>query len=148
MKNYDTHVYLYAKHHYERTNVIDDLKIIYGKRNGIDAEHMQVRDIISCLVGLTVPHMSVNKHSFIEFLSDLDPVFCWRVGGNAPRLNNEYIHTHDSYCETIIMKCLSILSLTRVDEIEGGLDEEADPSLLPISKDAQKLYEQRNKSKH
>jgi hypothetical protein len=139
--NYDKHIYLYAKHHYVRNNIIEDLKIIYGKRNGIDPEHMQVRDIISCILNLTIKHIKIERNSFLEFLSDIDPAFCWRIGAETQRINNQHIHTHDSYCEAIIRKCLSILSLTRVDEIEGGLSEEADASLLPVTEEAKNFIQ-------
>ncbi len=38
MKNADSHIYLYAKGHYQRGNLIEDLKKIFGERSAIDPE--------------------------------------------------------------------------------------------------------------
>ena len=63
-KNCDSHVILYAKNHYERGDLITDLKRIYSLRNAIDPEHISKSDILSCLINLV--EKFVGTISFIS----------------------------------------------------------------------------------
>jgi len=132
MKNCDSHVYLYAKGHYKKTNVIEDLKIIYGKRNGIEPEFITLADIVSNLADLTFQYITVNKHSLIEFISDISPMSCWKIGAEPVELYGQKFHSHDSYALAVIKKCLSILRFTSKKSFRNELDY-ADPSILPLA---------------
>ena len=123
MKNYDSHIYLYAKNWYKKTNVIEDLKILYGKRNGLEPEHISTNNILDCLFNLAAKHLK-GPRDMSAFISDISPDNYWKISrfGDEPW----------DYWKAVISKCLSVLSLIRVDEIENGLDE-PDFTLLPKS---------------
>lgn len=121
MKNYDSHIYLYAKNWYAKTNPIDDLKILYGKRNGLEPEHVSMNNILSCLFELTLKHLK-EPWQLKEFITDISPDYFWKISrfGKEPW----------DYWKAVISKCLSVLSLTKVSDIENGLDE-TDFTILP-----------------
>lgn len=50
MKNAESDVILYAKNHYERTDVVEDLKVIYGKRNGVEPKYLQKGNIAGMML--------------------------------------------------------------------------------------------------
>ena len=52
MKNPDSHVYLYAKGWYERKDVVEDLKQIFGKRNAMDPEYFTEEELVSMLLNI------------------------------------------------------------------------------------------------
>jgi len=128
MKNYDSHVYLYAKHWYESSDPISDLKIIYGERNCIYADDVSINDICACLLALTQKHVQ-SERKFLEFMSDIAPENVWRVW----KFNNEDYRKDYTYAKALISKCLSVLSLAQIDEIENGLDD-PDYNILPKPK--------------
>jgi len=121
MKNYDSHIYLYAKNWYEINNPLEDLKILYSQRNGC---YISITDILSCLTDLALNYVKTTRE-MREFLDDISPENCWRVW--------RFEDVKYDYWKAVISKCLSILSLTKVSEIENGLDE-PDYTLLPKSK--------------
>jgi hypothetical protein len=122
MKNYDSNVYLYAKGWYKTTNVISDLKIIYGRRNGMDAEHISIGNILDCITVLAWKHMSKHDYCLREFIGDISP--------NAFKRTFYREEVYD-FNKAVIEKCLSIISLTKITDIPEGLDE-PDPSILPL----------------
>ena len=143
------HFYLYAKGWYNRSgSILCDLSIIQGEYCGIDSSHISKYDISRMLIGLAYKHIE-NEHQFLDFLSHLNPSYCWWVG---------YLHKdsptdmHGSYKEdeklpydfhlALIHSCLSILSLAEVRrfvEGEGYKDllnlGEPDYSILPSGKE-------------
>ncbi len=64
MKNCDSHIILYAKGWYKRTNCEDDLKIILAHRNGCEKEHVSRESIIIVLTGIVYPYLT--EHYFRE----------------------------------------------------------------------------------
>lgn len=143
MKNCDSHIYLYAKGWYERTDPIEDLKVLYGKRSGIDAEYISISDICFCLITLVSKHAFKTKHQIHEFISDIAPDNVWRVwkfdtNGKGGWFGEgiEY-----DYWKAVISKCLSILCMVEIKDIENGLDE-PDYSLLPMSEHVKKRQEE------
>ena len=143
MKNSDSHVYLYAKHHYQRNpDIFVDLKKIYSIRNGYDVEYMRNRDVIACLLSLAVEHMCNNSdcntgRAFIEFIADIDPKNTWKVGYRPVESFNQdqnplTVEKVYDFEYAVAYKCLSVLALTLVSDIPEGLDE-ADPNVLPLS---------------
>jgi len=144
MKNSDSHVYLYAKHHYQRDpDIFMDLCKIYSIRNGIGLEYINNRDALSCLLSLVAEHMKNDKEGmsfdrhFLEFISDIDPKNTWKVGYRPkPSFNQDQnpltAEKEYDFEYAVAYKCLSVLSLTKVSDIPEGLDE-ADPKVLPLS---------------
>jgi hypothetical protein len=126
MKNHDSHVYLYAKNWYKcNEDIFVDLKKIYAIRNGMDVEYISNRNIVSCLLALVTPHIMRSSRMFMEFISDIDPKNVWRVNYEPKKeYDFEYAVAH---------KCLSVLALTKVEDIQDGLDE-PDPKILPLRK--------------
>jgi hypothetical protein len=95
-------IYLYAKHWYKRTNIIEDMKIILGNRSGISPKFISLGDIFYVLGHITYPH--IDERIFLEFINDIHPQNAWKVGGDK----------NTSIEENIIREMLSILSLTTV----------------------------------
>ena len=72
--NPNTHFYLYAKWHYQETDLIGDLKQIFAKRSMIPIQYVQVRDLAQVLLGLAWKHISDSgnpEYRFIEFVGRL-----------------------------------------------------------------------------
>lgn len=124
MKNADSHIYLYAKGHYEKNNLVEDMKKILGKRSGIDPEYMTAADVVHVLLSMTSPYIKDNHH-FREFILDLHPVNYWKL------TRGEY-----SFDEAVIRKCLSILRMTQVIDKDNKVLielDDPDPDILPLS---------------
>ena len=131
IKNYDSDIYLYAKHWYKRGNIIEDLQKIIGKRSILFPEHVSVNDILIVLSGIVCKHYFQNNsnadHWFSQFIEDVRLTNSWRIGAEKT----------DSFEIRMIRKMLSMISLTEVkkgDEILIELDE-PDYNLLPKSKE-------------
>ena len=124
MKNADSHIYLYAKGHYQRGNLIEDLKKIFGERSAIDPEYYSVEDILHVLLGIVCPRIE-SSYYFREFILDLLPINYWRLD------RGEYDFEH-----AVIYKCLSVLRMTQVKEGSKILIEldDPDPDILPLTK--------------
>ena len=129
MKNYNSEVILYAKGWYVRTNLIDDLKKVCGKRNRIDPEYMQVNDIIQTLFCIIEDHKNpIDMRFFTDFISDISPNSFKR---NLYRCKTEY-----DFNEAVIEKCLSVISLMKVVDDDGTVlikidDVDSFDSVLP-----------------
>ena len=115
-RNY-SHYYLYAKNHYKKTDLIEDLKKVHGFTFEHDAELTEIRDIISVLLKLVYHHFFSSDadgtpqglYAFEEFVQDISPEGNWRVGYDKKK---PYV-----YEEAIIRKCLSMLRMLKVKEI-------------------------------
>lgn len=134
-----SHIYLYAKHWYKRTDPIKDLKILISNRCGIDVNYINVRECVGQLVDLV--WLAINKsgnpqYFFCEFISDItfDQDF-WKFGS-----------TEETKMDVVVInKCLSVLSLTRISDIDGKLAE-PDSNILPFEKeDALERFREMNK---
>ncbi len=128
MKNTDSHVYLYAKGHYKESDLVEDMKKVFGERNAIEPEHITAADITHMLLKIVSPYLK-TPHHFREFVLDLHPVNYWRLSRGTY-----------SFDQAVIRKCLSILRMTQVkegDEVLIELDD-PDPNILPLTKHTNK----------
>jgi len=126
----DRHIYLYAKGHYKHTDTIKDLQQIFSARNGIDSEYIRTKDMARVLLSIVYPHIE-SKHQFIEFILALHPNEFWKCWLESPK-------QHDFF-EAVIGKCMSILAMTTVFDIESGKTimnlGEPDPTILPLKRE-------------
>jgi hypothetical protein len=142
MKNTYSHIYLYAKGHYQRKNVIEDLKILLGHICGYSPELLSKNDVCHYLTKIAFQHLNDQfgdpLTAFRDFVFDLNPEKCWKVGYWWKK-GNTVLEPYD-FETAVIHKCLSIIGMTNVKE--GGkvfleLDE-PNPDLLPLTKEIKK----------
>ena len=126
MKNADSHIYLYAKGWYKRTDIFEDLRVIYSHRNGVKPSDIRDDDILLLLSTLTFLHIN-NKNQFYDFIRR-----CFDLASVGPRWSDlkNYIDL-----KSIIMGLLSILNLTKIKEDGKVLIEldKPDYTILPKS---------------
>ena len=120
--NPDTHIYLYAKGHYEHRDVIDDLKKIFGKRCGLNYKYIQIEDILRLLLKIVYKHMEESKNiqlQFIEFAMDMTVQNLWKINADI------------TFCveEIIILNCLSKIAMTNVTNLDLG---DVDPAITQL----------------
>ena len=127
------HVYLYAKHHYKRTDTITDLKIILSKRSLIDIEFISGEDIIGCLTEITwkeINRCGNPTYEFNDFVMRILPQNRWKVNNRDKELEDLNV--------AIINSCLSVLSQSLVKDDNGNVLlelGEPDSSILPLVKE-------------
>jgi len=129
LKNCDSHIYLYAKGHYLKSDLWEDLRKIMSLRSmGTPDNKVTISDILLVLLSITYKYID-SKHRFLDFVNDLSPSNCWKVG---------YIFKNEkySYEKALAYKCLSILRNLEVSRIENGLDK-PNEDLLHLSKNAE-----------
>jgi hypothetical protein len=102
--NPDTHIWLYAKNWYKKTDIIEDLKVIMGKRCALYPEQVKQKDIEIILLDIMYHHIN-NEYRFNDFV-----LSCVEDG--------------------VIKTCLSFMAITEVKDIEGGIGE-PDYNILP-----------------
>lgn len=130
MKNSDTHIYLYAKGHYEITDIISDLQVIIGERCCMYPEDVSVVDIYRVLTDIAFQHIidSGNTTYFLgEFLDDINPKNMRRT---LFKSEGEYY----DFTMAVIEKCLSVMRHVKVKDGKKILLEldEADENILPL----------------
>jgi hypothetical protein len=133
-KNWDSNIWLYAKHHYFETDMVEDLKVIIGDRCGLYPQHVQVENIALILLGIVGPLLRNSgnpQHFFEDFILGLDPDEAWKVShGKAD----------DDFHRRLIAKCLSVIRLAPVVRHEPLIGDvwmqfdDPDPTLLPLSR--------------
>ena len=130
MKNSDSHIYLYAKHHYKRGDIVEDLQKILSKRSALPVECITKEDIILVLSSIVYPEIN-SKYRFRDLLNDILPKNAWIVGGSSKIEENKDIELN------IIRKFLSIIAHTTIIGENGKrlieLDE-PDSNILPLNK--------------
>jgi|AntAceMinimDraft_18_1070375.scaffolds.fasta_scaffold161098_2 hypothetical protein len=128
MKNADSHIFLYAKHHYKATDTIEDLKKIISVRSMIPVEYINKENILSVLSTIAYPY--INKEwGFQNFMEDILPQNAWKTGGSIEREKNQDFELN------IIRKLLSVISLITVNGENGNILielDEPDSSILPL----------------
>jgi len=124
MENFDRHIFLYAKGHYKKTNAIEDMKKILGKRSGLSPEHISDEDINYVLLDLIYSYTK-KKDSFIRFIFTLHPHNAWEHG--CP------IKASYDFEKVLISACLSVLRFQDIKDIPFGLGR-PDPTILPLTK--------------
>jgi len=107
----DRHIILYSKYHYEKNDIISDLKILYSIRNGINIEYLNERQIASNLLNLVTSFIINNGNSFHDFINAINPY------NPLFKIYNE----NYKFYTAIIKKCLSILSLLEIKDIPFDL---------------------------
>ena len=138
----DRHFYLYAKHHYQQTSLLNDLRRITAYQCALNIDDVEDCVIKELLLDLVHPHL-VNQNDFASFMACLAPEGVWRVGGNAKA---PYNHT-----EAVIRACLSVLGRATVFDpamtpilVRG----EADKNVLPLSSElTRRKKDERKKSR-
>jgi len=121
--NWNTHFYLYAKGHYQKTDLIEDLKKVFAKRSAVPLECCQPRDVAIALLELAWKHIAESgnpEYQFIEFISRLSPVDIF---------GQERWSGGDGFWKVLLNDCLPVLRNTKVAGLDLG---EADPKVLPL----------------
>lgn len=121
MKSLDNnrHFYLYAKYHYQETNLFEDLKIILAHYCGIDKKYLKERDIIGKLSELAGTHLNISI-----FRTFIDNMWC------PPYMENTEISIMEALCREL----LRILRFRTISEIPFELGK-PDSNVLPLAKD-------------
>lgn len=122
--NPNTHIYLYAKGHYVKTDIVKDLKKIIGKRCGIVHTCVSLENVLSILLNIAYDCLEKNghmKHLFVEFMKNMYTTNLWKIGAK------------NTVCmeEIILYNCLSQIAMVEVIGLDLG---EPDSNLLPLTK--------------
>lgn len=128
--NPDTHIYLYAKGFYEKSDLYQDLKTIIGYRSCIEPEHISQTDIVLVLIDIVQYHLQQGnfKGNFLDFINGISPHSSWKFSDSI-KYNQE---TEYNFYDQLIKKCLSNLRLTSIDNIPGKLGK-PNPGILPLN---------------
>lgn len=103
MKNPDSHIWLYAKNWYKKSNVIMDMKTILAHRSGCEPQHIREEDIIIVLTHIVYPYL--NEQKLIELAKRTFIPFNYR--------EMKSVYFFQNYIESL----LSILNFVQVKEI-------------------------------
>ena len=142
MRNYDRHIFLYAKGHYQISDQTEDMKKIIGERAGIEPNYIGSNDILQVLINIAWNY--INTHGqFIDFINDLNPINAWKHGYLATASKEQSI---SDFNRTLISKCLSVLRFQKVTDIPFELGK-ADPTILPLNQEYIKCKKETNKEK-
>lgn len=126
------HYYLYAKHHYERSDdIFKDLKHVHAQWCGLLPQYIEEADVIVKLLELAYVHIKScsDDYMFISFIRDIQSQEAWKVGSKKKSVANW--ETDEDYYLRVTRKCLSVLRFTDKDQWPFELGE-ADPEVLPI----------------
>lgn len=131
--NPDSDLLLYAKHHYERESLWDDLAKIIAKRNYLEAYYLSKSIIFENIIHITMKYVDMDGPRMVDFLFDIQPQNWWKWSDK--RVIYSSIEGYDFY-EATVKKCLNFLAVTTV--YENGKElihiDDPDPELFPISK--------------
>lgn len=142
--NQDRHFYLYAKHHYKRTDIVSDLSVIYKLVYlWPEEEKVPIDNLIGVIKRLAYPHIKNSDYIFNSLIEDIMPENSWRVGyenkQNRILFNSDVVKEFPEYDVkmALLHKFMSILANTLVKDIPFELGE-ADDSILPLSDNLKK----------
>lgn len=126
MKNANSHIVLYAKGHYKRSNMMDDLKILVANRSGLEPDQIFDTTVFDVIYNIAYPFLT---QSFLR------SVILDSFGDNNSKF---YIEGNDqTSLAQIIERLLVIISMIGVLDDDGNtiyeLDE-PDYSILPKPK--------------
>lgn len=133
--NPDTHIYLYAKGFYEKSDLYQDLKTIIGYRSCIEPEYISQTDIVLVLIDIVQYHLQQGnfKGNFLDFINGISPHSSWKFSDSN---NSKFDKPNESikydFYDQLIKKCLSNLRLTNIDNIPGKLGK-PNPEILPLN---------------
>lgn len=128
-KNYDSHFWLYAKHHYKKSDdTLADLKKLVSHRCGIDEKYLGFTDVLSVLIDIAYPFIMKNSQQFKTFLDNL----CRFSSTNYPFWSYDSVKiTPNAMLDSIV----SMMSIVQVKDVEKGIVfielDEPDYSILP-----------------
>lgn len=135
--NQDRHFYLYAKYHYQMTDMVEDLSVIYRKLYLYPEESaVPLSYIMDVLSNLANTHIQKNPSLLRDLLDDILPENTWRHGYITTEINSLITNTATKPYNVkiaIISKLLSILRLESVKDIPFELGV-ADGDILPLKK--------------
>ena len=134
MKNADSHLLLYAKHHYQTGDLWDDLAKILAERNALSVEYLNKRLIFENIVHITLDYIKVDARVMADLILELQPAAFWKWSNDISFAVDP--EDYDFYYAAV-RKCLSLLAITRVYGDDGEVLivlDEPDPNILPISK--------------
>jgi hypothetical protein len=123
-RDYDRHIYLYAKNWYKRTDLIEDLKKLLSVRSGIPQEYISTENIVHVLSNITSNYIGTPDKAE-RFIDDLHHRYTF---------NKYFINEESSFEETLITTMLSILAFLEVKDIPFELGE-PDYNILPKKDD-------------
>jgi len=118
--NPHTHIYLYAKHHYERNDIKEDLRRIVAHQVGVPT--VSDRHVLLFVLDLAFKHIQ-SSHAFRCFMEQTLPERRWRIGTDE----------NDDLLTIYLRSCLSVLMLTEVKDLDIG---EPDPDVLPLAENS------------
>jgi len=128
MKNVDSQVILYAKGWFKKTDVIEDLRKIYAKRNGMYLEHVSDNDVYSLLTSLVFNLCIKSKEDDYPFTCLMEDIF---------RSRNSFGTSYVTNKKYAIESMLSMIRMTEVVN-EGNILielDEPDYTILPKKED-------------
>lgn len=116
-KNWDSDLYLYAKHWYSSPcdDVRADLKKIIAKRCALYEGTVSDNDICQVLIGLVTPHLMSRDTQVVDFVMRLNP----------DKWENKQLQRKDFF-SMLVHACLSVLSCAKVRENDGKVLIELD----------------------
>ena len=125
MVNADSHIYLYAKNHYEQSGDLwEDLRIIIAHRNMMDLDKIDKKDILYVVSGVAAKHIGSVPVFLDGMINDMFPI-----------LRSEQKDTEAS--SILLRNLLRVLLLVEVYDGYGNaiirLDN-PDPNILPLKK--------------
>jgi len=124
MTNAFTHFYLYAKGHYHKTDLIEDLKKIAGNYTGCSPESESIGAIMNILSDAITELLGNDPNGLKRFnYAFMNNVAEFKNFKQTPRLS------YESY----ILTCLQLMAHCKIEDIKGEIGR-ADHSILPPSK--------------
>jgi hypothetical protein len=134
----NTHFYLYAKSHYKKSDILEDLKIIQSKYCGCRVTKFEAIEHIVSMVG---KFLEKRPSLFIDFLEYVSPSNSWKVGYTHNLSNNNYnpinypIYDYYTALAYASLSILRNLSVTDIEEVEKGMTlGEPDFNIFPMFK--------------
>ena len=119
-----SHVYLYAKNWYKKSNTMEDLKTIITKTTLVGGvSDADIMDIIGSLAFKHIQKSGNPEYNFLNLIKKMNPNDIFNK-----MFKKEYDFQND-----FLTGCLSIIGLCNKDQIDGRLAEPCE-SILELSK--------------
>jgi hypothetical protein len=112
-----THIYLYAKHHYHRSDIKEDLRQIVAHQVGVPT--VSDRHTLYFVLDLVFKHIQ-SSYTFWGFVKQTLPEHRWCIGADED----------DDLLTLYLRSCLSVLMMTEVKDLNLG---DPDPDILPLA---------------
>ena len=120
MYNRTEHIYLYAKHWYNKTDdPIEDVQTIIKNCEG---QEFSRKDVIKIVFHIALKHLTDNNSGgytdfkFESFISNVDPDGSWKVGYYHDKHDEK--HGEYNYWKAVFYASLSVLSLTDREDVK------------------------------